>query len=412
MAVLIIFSWVALPCSAQGISDMQLFAPYTPTSYGTQPHPNEGLFFTFEYMMWNVSTPEKTTIGAPGVDRTVWNGPDISDTWRQGSTYDTGLLSANFTNGQRYELGRIWGRHGWMFSAYHLNSQTNNINTRSMNVAFIDREWGDDGLDHGDGPLDDAGLVIEALPVTFHTAKIHNRVRTWSVELDYLIRTRRMHKGGFFEMALGCRYLEFNEDFYVEALGRRVPVEDDTTDTGTGTGGTTTDDEETATTVEGTLADSLWTTDAENHIVGPQIGLRYFHRYKHFTISTEGKCFAGFNSQNIYQNGQLGSELDPPGGVNEPIAMGPSSFEHQRTFCEWSPGFEFRLQGEWQVTRHVSLGVGYSGIWLGGIARPSNMIAYQLGSEESESDFMGIIAENNRQDVFINGVSFKISFNR
>ena len=410
MAVLIILSWATLPCFAQGISDMQLFAPYTPTTYGTQPHPNEGLFFTFEYMMWNVSTPEKTTIGAPGVERTVWNGPDVSDTFRQGNTHDTGLLTANFTNGQRYEIGRIWKRHGWIFSAYHLNSQTNNINTRAMDVAFIDHEWGDDGLDHLDGRLDEAGLVIEALPVTFQNAKIHNRVRTWSVELDYLIRTRQMHRGGFFEMALGCRYLEFNEDFYVEAFGRRIPVEGDTTDGGTDTGDAA--DEDTAATIEGTLADSLWVNEAQNHIVAPQIGLRYFHRYKYWTFSTEGKFFAGYNSQNIHQQGILGSELDPPGGVNQPIAMGPSPFEHHRTFNEWSPGIEFRLQADWQVTRYVSLGVGYTGIWLGGIARPSNMIAYELGSATSEADFMGIIAENNRQDVFINGVTFKIAFNR
>ena len=401
MAVLIILSWVALPCSAQGISDMQLFAPVTPTTFGTQPHANEGLFFTFEYMMWNVSTPEKTPIGAPGVERTVWNGPDVADTFRQGNSHDTGILSANITNGQRYEIGRICNRHGWMFSAYHLNSQTHNIDTRSMDVAFIDRAWGDAGLDHLDGELDEAGLIIEALPVTFHTAKIHNRVKTCSVEMDYLIRTRRMYKGGFFEMSLGARYLEFNEDFYVEALGRRVLLEDEDED-----------EEEPEEVIEGTLADSLWVNEAQNHIVGPQIGLRYFHRHKRWTLSTEGKFFAGFNSQNIHQSGILGSELTPPGGVGEPIAMGPSPFEHNRTFLEWTPGIEFRLQADWQVTQHVTLGVGYTGIWLGGIARPSNMIAYQLGSEESEADFMGILEEHNRQNVFINGVTFRIAFNR
>ncbi|MBN2295323.1 MAG: BBP7 family outer membrane beta-barrel protein, partial [Pirellulales bacterium] len=164
--------------------------------------------------------------------------------------------------------------------------------------------------------------------------------------------------------------------------------------------------------IQGTLADSLWYNEAENHIVGPQIGLRYFHRYKYWTFSTEGKFFGGFNSQNIYQHGQLGSELDPPGDPGEPIAMGPSSFEHKRTICEWSPGIEFRLQADWQVTRYVSLGVGWTGIWLDGIARPSNMIAYQLGTEESESDYMGILEEHNRQDVFIQGVTFRIAFNR
>ena len=400
MAVLIILSWVALPCTAQGISDMQLFAPAIPTTFGTQPHPNEGLFFSFDYMMWSISTPETTTIGAPGHERTVWDGPALEDTFRQGNTHTTGMFGAHFTNGQRYEIGRIFKHHGWMFSAFHLNSQSQNIDTASMDVAFIDHEWGDDGLDHLDGRLDEAGLIIEALPVTFASAKIHNRVRTWSVELDYIIRSRQMHRGGFFEMSLGARYLEFNEDFYVEAFGRRVPVEGDD------------EDEEDEFTIEGTLADSLWVADAENHIVGPQIGLRYFHMYRRWTFSTEGKIFAGYNSQNLYQTGLLGSELDPPGGVGEPIAMGPSPFTHSRTLHEWSPGIELRMQFDWQVTRHMCLGVGWTGIWLGGIARPSNMIAYELGSDVAEASFMGILAEHNRQDVFINGVNFRIVFNR
>ncbi len=410
MAVLVILSASALPCAADGLEDMQLFAPYVPTTYGGQPQPNEGLFFSFDYMLWSISSPEETDIGAPGYERTVWDGPSSEDTFRQGNTHTTGMLGAHFTNGQRYEFGRIYNRHGWMFSAFHLNSQSQNIQTRSMDVAFIDHEWGDDGLDHLDGALDDAGLIIEALPVTFASAKVHNRVRTWGVELDYLIRSRQMYTGGFFELMMGARYLEFNEDFYVEAFGKRTEV----TDTGdTGDTGDTADGDTTAYSIEGVLADSLWKTDANNHIVGPQIGLRYFHMYKHWTFSTEGKFFAGFNSQNLYQEGILGSELDNDAHIGlTPIAMGPSSFTHSRTFNEWSPGVEFRLQADWQLTRYMSLGVGWTGMWLGGIARPSNMIAYELGSDASEASFMGILAEHNRQDVFINGVNFRIVFNR
>ena len=408
-----------MPCSAQGISDMQLFAPADYSTFGTQPHPNEGLFFSFDYMMWSISKPETTSIGTPGHERTVWSGPDVADTFQQGNSHTTGMLKSSFTNGQRYELGRMFKHHGWMVSAYHLNSQTFNRPTGLMEIAFTDHVWGEDGLDHLDGEVGTKGttIVIEPLPVTFASAKIHNRVRTWGVEVDYILRSRRMHKGGFFELGMGARYLEFNEDFYVEAFGKRTPVDDGTSSSSSSSSSSstdsTTDDTEEEYTIEGVLADSMWATDANNHIVGPQISLRYFHRYKRWTFSTVGKFFAGYNSQNLYQTGYLGSELgsDDHTGL-APIAMGPSSFTHSETLHEWSPGVEFRFQFDWQVTRYTSLGIGWTGIWLGGIARPSNMIAYELGSTASEASFMGILTEHNRQDVFINGVNFNISFNR
>ena len=413
MAFFIILSASALPCAADGLEDMQLFAPYVPTTYGGQPQPNEGLFFSFEYMMWSVSRPEVTDIGADGYSRTVWDGPSSDDTWQQGNSHSTGIFGAPFTNGQRYEIGRIYNRHGWMFSAFHLNSQSQNKFLTDLDVAFLDHEWGDAGYDHLEGEVDLAGEIIEALPVTFATAKAHNRVRTWGVELDYLVRSRQMYTGGFFELSMGARYLEFNEDFCIEAWGKRTDVTDDDGGDDGGDDGDDGDGDTTTYNIEGVLADSYWETDANNHIVGPQIGLRYFHNYNRWTFSTEGKFFAGFNSQNIHQTGLLGSELDSDSHIGlAPLVMGPTPFENNRTLHEWSPGVEFRFQADWQVTRYMTLGVGWTGLWLGGIARPSNMVDYSLGSDENEASIMGIMAEHNRQDVFINGVTFRVAFNR
>ena len=125
-------------------------------------------------------------------------------------------------------------------------------------------------------------------------------------------------------------------------------------------------------------------------------------------LSTEGRFFAGYNSQTMYQTGEVGSGLDPPGDTGERLALGPTSFTHHLRENEWSPGIEIRADLQWQWTRHVSFGAGWTGLWMDGIARASNLINYEFGT----SSMMGILGRHNRQDVFINGADFRIIVNR
>ena len=91
-----------------------------------------------------------------------------------------------------------------------------------------------------------------------------------------------------------------------------------------------------------------------------------------------------------------------------PLALEATSFAHSRHRNEFTPGIELRLNFEWQWTRHISFGAGWSGLWMDNIARSSNLIDYRFGT----SSLMGILAENNRQDVFIQGANFRIQLNR
>jgi hypothetical protein len=418
---------VGSPAPAQGLGDMQFFAPAEFSDYGGPRRANEGFFFSFDGLGWAISAPQVTTIGQPSEHgREVWYGPDPADSATQNNTHDTSILGAMFVTGQRWEGGFVEGHQGLLFSAFRLNSQTQNIGTSHMDMVFEDEEWGGADYHHLDGYVDDAQQVIKALPVTFASTSIRNRVQTWGVELSYLLRSSQLHGGGYFECFLGARYLEFNDQFTLDAYGDLVPVTISGEDV---TGIIVTDDPDTAAAADdhiyiGTLANSFWRQDAKNHIVGPQIGARWFRYYGRWMLSTEGRFFAGYNSQTLYQTGEVGSELDYvenepalPGRVpvnygqsaaHVPLSLNATSFTHQQHENEWSPGVELRVDLEWQWTRNVAIGAGWSGMWMDGIARASNLIDYKFGTDST----MGILTENNRQDVFINGANFRIVVNR
>ena len=127
-----------------------------------------------------------------------------------------------------------------------------------------------------------------------------------------------------------------------------------------------------------------------------------------------------YNAQSLRQTGTIASELNPntgllnepslPGHIpeaNVPLALEATSFMHTRHKNEFTPGVELRLNLEWQWTRNISFGAGWTGLWMDNIARSSNLIDYQFGT----SSLMGILADNNRQDVFMHGFNFGVLVN-
>ncbi|NLE37242.1 MAG: BBP7 family outer membrane beta-barrel protein [Pirellulaceae bacterium] len=430
LIALVIALSTAVPAQAQGLRDMQLFAPYNETTYGGMKKANEGFFFGFDTLVWSISTPDATTIGEYSEQgRVVWYGPNPEDTATQNNSHDTSIFTTDFVTGQRYEGGFIHGHQGLLFSAWRLNPQDQQIPTTHMTMVFDDQEWGGP-LDylHLDGYVDDLDTIIRPLPVSFATADIRNRVETWGLELMYMLRTNQTHNGGYFEFFGGARYLEFNDRFSLEAYGNLVPVtiSGETVDgvviIGYDEEGFPNDpDADQVFLYVGSLANSFWYQDADNRIVGPQIGARWFKSYGRWTLSTEGRFFAGYNAQSLRQTGTIASELNPntgllnepslPGHIpeaNVPLALEATSFMHTRHKNEFTPGVELRLNLEWQWTRNISFGAGWTGLWMDNIARSSNLIDYQFGT----SSLMGILADNNRQDVFIHGANFRIQLNR
>ena len=175
------------------------------------------------------------------------------------------------------------------------------------------------------------------------------------------------HNGGNIDFYFGARYMAFNEDFNV-----------------TGAGGVLIDQ-------------SFWNTTAGNNIIGPQIDARYFKQQGKWTFSTEGRFLAGLNIQNISQNGAF-AYTGNPGDNLKPLAWPGNSFESRATLDEFSPVAELRVDFRYMLTRYIDFRVGWTGMWMDGIARPSNMVEYSVPS-------MGINTANNSQNVFMTGLN-------
>lgn len=400
-AIWVLVLLAAAPAFGQQLETMQPFALPELSTYGGWHRPNEGFFFSFDAMLEWIGKPGTVKIGDPSASRRVVLTPqDNLDLDQDGfidpgasaqkvvekSTHDTGSFTSEVVTGQRYEFGYIEDHNGWFSSIFHLADQTQKLHASDVHVTFDDAEFGLPPRKHLIGFIDTNLTFEDELPVRFDELEARNRVQTWGVELNYL---HRVHPGhyGIFEWFAGARYLEFDESFTVEGF--------ETVADGDAASG---------------LGDSWWDTLAENHIVGPQIGARWYRKSGRWTWSTEGRFFAGFNYQNVTLDGQLGSKLDPQNaGLLQIRNMEPTAFTHWARFDEWTPSAELRVDFMYQLTRSVSLGVGWTGLWIDGIARASSLIDYKLGQTTAET--MGING-SNRQGVFNNGVNFRVELNR
>ena len=420
-----------LPAPGQTLMDGQVFAPADLSPYGSGIQPNEGYFFRFDGLHWAISKPTATTIGFEGLTRLVFYGPYSGDptnppsgpepgvlqqdSFVQSNTMDTGELRSTFTDGNRIEFGRVTNRNGWIFGVYKLNNQTQRLAASDVDMVFFDPAFGPQGArllqgvvgqiqdpqnpDDPDATID----VIRDLPLKFDDVFVRNSVEHWSTELMCIHRTRPFHRGGRIEFFAGLRYMEFDDTFSVDARGEEPAAAGD--------------DDDDPQQVPAILADSFWSTEAENHIVGPQLGVRYFKICSRFMINLEGRCMAGYNFQSLRQRGTLGTELNPPGGPTgdddddddddlfEPRLMGPTSFNHAAHMEEFSPVVEVRAEFRYKLTRAVDVGAGWTGIWIDNVARASNMINYEVPD-------MGLRTLYNRQNAFAHGVSFTITVNR
>ena len=362
---------LGVPALAQ-VRDMQFFGPAGISSYGGGARPNEGFFFVFDGLSWSLSRPRPTTIGFPNLTRNVYYAPDVMVV--QSNTHDTGGLKGEYTEGNRIQFGYMQGHWGWTFENVLLKNQNQTLMASAVDMVFSDPPFGPQGSQLLEGYVDTDLTIIEDLPVTFDDVFIRNRLEMWGVEWMCTYRTHPTHEGGIWELSLGVRYLELDDEFAVDGRG-------------------------------GILNESIWSTVAENHLVGPQAGVRWFRKSGRWSLSAEGRFFAGFNGQNLRQRGTLATDLIPPGGQNLPLAMDTTSFSHTEHANEWSPAGDVRLDLKYQLTRAVSLRAGWSGMWMDGIARASSLINYEVPT-------MGIQMGYNRQDIFIHGPSFGIEVNR
>jgi hypothetical protein len=397
------------PLFGQGPLGMQIFAPADLSTLGGSIEPNEGYFFQYDVLYWSISAPKTKVVGAPGLTRTVSYGPHplnsldpFSDERIETSTLDSGALLANFSVGNRFDFGRIEDRHGWLMSIYQLRDQGETLNYPNADIVFKDPPTGSRGTHLLQGPVplnptlfpSDPTVVIRDLPVTLYNISMMQETSTWGVEANYLYRAMTCHNGGTFEFFGGARYLEFNDMYGIQVGQGPADLQ-----------------------VPDFLAGSSWYTDAHNHIVGPQVGVRWFKKRGRWMLSTEGRFMAGLNCQNFHQTATIGPNLNS-GGLESngsstgsvpypytPTAMAPTVATHDAYDRVFTPLVELRLEARYQITRSVSFHAGWTGFWMDNIARANAVIDYTVPA-------MGIDLSDNKQNVLINGLTIGFDINR
>ena len=483
LLALVMVTALASTAAAQNLETMELWRPADLSSYGRGKQPNVGYFFNFDYLGWWIPMPEVTEIGDPTAEGiTVWR--DDLTSYEQYNTFDTSFFGAEYKHGQRVEFGRVSrDGHGWFLSTYRFGTMNQRINvTGAIDVCFNSNNT-EDGLLWGYTPVLIQGSAVSAtsdsgsstassalyqfyektppydpvtdgtlgrLPVTFDEGSFRLKVKTWSVEANYLKRFRPFHHGGNLEVFAGCRYFQFDDSFDVELTGTDRWVFFDGRgggDVGTGDDDDddTNDDDSGGTGRTGSLqiapraalSDTYWVTEAQNRVVGPQIGFRWFKLFNRWTLSCEGRFLAGYNAQTVRQRGRVGTELangyDEGSDEGEEGSSSISSsltqyrvytpyrmlqavgFDYREFKGEWSPAAELRLQAAYQITNSVSFRAGWTGFWMDGLARSSTLTTYNLfdGSETAvKYKVMGIDMDKNRQDIFTHGINVGIEINR
>jgi hypothetical protein len=266
-----------------------------------------------------------------------------------------------------------------MLSYYQLTEQSQSIPAHDVAMVFNQVVSGTVAPYF---PLDGrfANSNLLALPVNFTNVLLRNDVSSWGIECDYVGRSNQLHDGGFFEWFAGPRYIEFSDTFLVNAQGSQ------------------------------TLGTSQWITEAQNHIIAGQLGVRWFKKLGRWMLSTEGRGLVGLNAQNVNQTGEVGIGIIPGVvGSGQPYYLGPTNINHHEFIRQLSEGVELRLDARYQITRSVTFRAGWTGLWLNNIARGSEMVDYTLDPARS---FLGILRDHNKDNVLMNGLEIGIDINR
>jgi len=407
------------------IEDLEIFAPADISTYGAGIPPNTGYWFSWDYLRYTVSPPGRTTIGNPSLAAQYFTGTTQfygatnassiisgSTAFRQLGPMDTGWIGDGPSNGYRWEGGWMDRDHGFMFSAWKLyaNDQrqlADNVGVPfaaplepplgiSLLQGFVDPSGtGHDADLNGNGIFGRYGVNptgstvsstagspdfgdLATLPVNFDHIEVQDHRATWGAEADYVWRLRPAFHPVTWEVLGGVRYMRWDESFLVIGSG-------------------------------GLLDSSYWNTRTINNLVGGQIGLRFAHKRNRLMFSTEGRFAAMLNLQNNQQQGLLASNTQagaPPTIDGLSLNMVPTGWNTAIQKTEFSPLGELRFNLQYQVFNKASVNIGWTGLIVDGIARPSNMIDYTLPS-------MGLLVHgNNRQTVFMQGLTAGFIFNR
>jgi hypothetical protein len=406
----------------QDFYDFQLFAPPDLQEYAIRQDPREGIFFTYDRTYWAFTPPQSRPIlndffipvqplspfavaqlnnnliqsGYPGSGLYVFGADplrlDLNTNWMR-----TGL-----TWGNRFEGGWIYDDFGMLFNYYGSGPQsqtfetTNSFAVNSPTTTFTQTVAGGAATIGGIANVLVVSTITSESPPPDHviTQNLQQRNTTELTSAGFAWAVRRnLSAAGSGQVntarfTFGPRYLQVADRYSIDYTSNQQGFDETTGPEGDIT----------------PLQFGGWDTSSYNNIVGPEIGFNYMLERGRWSIETDLRFTAGMNWQNTLYRGSnfpaaLGADyfrstytfantVAQGSSAANPVAAPPlfvqiygvgqtnatNGVEHNFVFA---PLGEWRLKGRYRVSKAVSLNVGYTGMWLGGITRASTNTEFQ-----------------------------------
>lgn len=385
--------------------DDQFFAPVELGGVSKAPTANTGWWFQYDrvFMMFSRPAASRNERSSPTSQEPLLNG--IFDTDGDGDG-DVLLafeppLRGNFSQpgefddswGNRWDFGYMSDEDsGWFGSVYRIEGPAIIDAQKDERLTVVDFAVGDTIV-----IVDDAGNTIvtvefpdrgdeDAITNLTQTLNVPGQQRSiissfWSVELNKNYRAR-LDNGTFFEPYFGARYV-FMRDYYKDLRDYR----DTSSQFIQGPDG-----------YGYILAQvfdayySTYTEYAKNHMIGPQLGFRWFGTTGRFDLAMDFKAVAAYNRQ------LMGYRYDP--GLSTPLMLSPVE-ERNLANDEFVPYGQLRLQTAFNLTKYIQLQAGYDLMYFGrGMVR--------VDTEPQEFDPFPI----RDQDMIMSGFTFGFAVNR
>jgi hypothetical protein len=360
--------------------DLQFFAPADVSSYGGGDPPNIGFYFSLERYYVAVQRPEMRPIlraGFPGNFRDDLNAElqQLGDQGLLGFTgnRDTGY-DTDFTWGNRYEFGYMTAdEHGWNMVHWHIDGPAEYLSQVHERINRINED---------DDPPDDPDPIFQDRNPRQYKLLASINVATFSsIELNKVWRRKEFHNGGVLEPFLGARFMTFKDRYRQDGYGRFELDPDDFPDLSFPTPDGP---------VEVLVRDQAV---FENNLLGGHLGFRYFYEKEHWTLSSELRIFACHNFQYLtrFQKQIITNYGTAGDDVVYELRNRARAYDRRDEFT-W--GGDLRAEAAYAVTRDIQLRFGLACIDLAnGIGRGNDI-------------------RDNRQDVFMAGVTFGVTINR
>ena len=335
---------------------------------------------------------------------------------------NTNWMRTEMSWGNRFEGGWIYDDYGMLFSYYDSGNQSQGFQTVNQFAVNSPTTTFEQTTESATSTVGGIATPIVVTTITSESPPPDHMItqtldQTNSTELRsggfaWIIR-RNLSRAGSgqlntFRFSIGPKFLQVADRYSISynSYQQAFPVgstfgggEPDTGITSFGGGGGVDIINAEPGQVYGTpLQNGGWDVSSYNNIVGPEIGFNYQVEQGRWVFESDFRFIAGMNWQNTLYRGS-----------NFPSALGADYFRSTYTFANtiaqtsnsagnlaapplfvqiygvgqqnttntaehnfvFSPLGEWRFRARYRVSQAISLNLGYTGMWLGGITRAS-----------------------------------------